>query len=58
MNHILYMHDLKLYAKSMSELDSLIQSIRSFSQDTGMDFAINKRAVVEQKRGKLLIVKE
>ena len=35
------MDDLKLYAKSERELDSLIQTVRSFS-DVGMVFGLDK----------------
>ena len=33
------MDDLKLYARSECQLDSLIQSVRIFSNDIGMKFA-------------------
>ena len=47
------MDDLKLYAKSESLLDALIQSVRIFSNDIGMKFRIEKCAVLVLKRGKL-----
>ena len=37
-NHLLYMDDLKLYAKNEKELDSLVQTVRVFSNDIGMQF--------------------
>ena len=52
-NHLLFMDDLKLYARTESQLDSLIQSVRIFSNDIGMKFAIVKCAVLVLKRGKL-----
>ena len=39
-NHLLYMDDLKLYAKNEKELDLLVQTVRLFSKDIGMDFGI------------------
>ena len=39
-NHLLYMDDLKLYAKTEEELDSLVQTVRVFSEDIGMKFSI------------------
>ena len=51
-NHLLYMDDLKLYAKNEKELDSLIQQVRVFSKDMGMDFGIEKCSMLVMKRGK------
>ena len=51
-NHLLYMDDLKLYAKSEKELDSLIQTVRVFSKDIGMQFGIEKCSTLVMKRGK------
>ena len=51
-NHLLYMDDLKLYAKSEKELDSLIQTVRVFSKDIGMQFGIEKCSTLVLKRGK------
>ena len=52
-NHLLFMDDLKLYTKRASQLDTLIQSVRLFSNDIGMKFGIEKCAVLVLKRGKL-----
>ena len=46
------MDDLKLYAKSEKELDSLIQTVRVFSKDRGMQFGIEKCSTLVMKRGK------
>ena len=54
-NHLLYMDDLKLYAKDKKELDTLIQTVRVFSKDIGMDFGIEKCAMIQMKRGKFVI---
>ena len=54
-NHLLYMDDLKLYAKDKKELDTFIQTVRVFSKDIGMDFGIEKCAMVQMKRGKFVI---
>ena len=51
-NHLLYMDDLKLYAKNEKELDSLVQTVRLFSKDIGMDFGIEKCSMLIMKRGK------
>ena len=51
-NHLLFMNDLKLYSKSEKALDSLIQTVRIFSEDIGMQFGIDKCAMLVVKRGK------
>ena len=52
-NHLLFMDDLKLYAKNEAELDSLIQTVRIVSDDIGMEFGLEKCAVLILKRGKM-----
>ena len=42
-----------VYARSESQLGSLIQSVRIFSNDINMKFGIEKCAVFVLKRGKL-----
>ena len=54
-NHLLYMDDLKLYAKDKKELDTLIQTVRVFSKDIGMDYGIEKCAMIQMKRGKFVM---
>ena len=41
-----HMDDLKLYAKNEKELDSLVQTVRVFSNDIGMQFGLDKCAVL------------
>ena len=53
-NHLLFMDDLKLYAKSQRELDSLIQTVKIFYDDVGMVFGLDKCAVLVLKRGKMV----
>ena len=50
-NHLLYMDDLKLYGRSEQELESLIDVVRVFSRDIGMEFGLNKCAVLVLKQG-------
>ena len=54
-NHLLYMDDLKLYAKDKNELDTLIQTVRVFSKDIGMEFGIEKFAMIQMKRGQFVM---
>ena len=51
MNHLLYMDDLKLYGRSEQELESLIDVVRVFSRDIGMEFGLDKCAVLVLKQG-------
>jgi hypothetical protein len=51
-NHLLYMDDLKIYAKSRMELESLMNTVRIFSEDIGMEFGLQKCAILVLKRGK------
>ena len=41
-NHILFMDDLKLHSRSEEGLDSLVQTVRVFSEDIGIEFGIEK----------------
>ena len=54
LNHLLYMDDLKLYAKNQTEIESLIHTVRIFSDDIGMEFGLDKCATIKMKRGKLV----
>ena len=38
-NHLLHMDDLKLYAKSSMEIESLLNTVQIFSEDIKMNFA-------------------
>ena len=53
-NHLMY--DIKLFAKNVKELKTLIQTIRIYSQDTGMEFDIEKCAMLIVKSGKRQIM--
>ena len=48
------MDDLKLYSRNEKELDSLVQTIRIFSKDIGMEFGIEKCAVLMIEKGKIV----
>ena len=51
-NHLMYMDDIKLFAKNEKELETLIHTIRIYSQDIGMEFGIEKCALLVMKSGK------
>merc|ERR1711965_997033 len=44
------MDDLKLYAKDEADLDKLINVVSVFSRDIGMEFGLDKCAVLVMKR--------
>ena len=48
-NHLMYMDDIKLFAKNEKELETLIHTIRTYSQDIGMEFSIEKWALLVMK---------
>ena len=51
LNHLLFMDDLKLFAKSKNQVDSLVQTVHKFSEDIGMQIRIRKCGVLIKKRG-------
>ena len=53
-NHLLFMDNLKLYSRSGKGLDSLVQAVRGFSEDIGMDFGIEKCAILVMEKGKIV----
>ena len=48
------MDDLKLYSRNEKELNSLVQTIRVFSEDIGMEFGIEKYAMLVKEKGKIV----
>ena len=53
-NHLLYMDDLKMYSQSEKGLDSLVQTVHVFSEDIGMEFGIEKCAMLVMEKGKIV----
>ena len=51
-NHLMYIDDIKLFAKNEKELETLIHTVRIYSQDIGMEFGIEKCALLVMKSGK------
>ena len=51
-NHLIYMNNIKLPARNEKELETLIHAIRIYSQDIGMEFGIEKCAMLVMKSGK------
>ena len=39
---LLFMDDLKFYVETMQDLDSLVQTVRIFSSDIGIEFGSSK----------------
>ena len=57
-NHLLFMDNLKLYAKGKKQLDSLGSTVQIFSQDIDMELGIDKCGILVMKRGTYKKVKE
>ena len=53
-NHLLFMDHLKLYSRSEKGLDSLVQTFRIFSEDIGMEFGIEKCAILVMEKEKIV----
>ena len=43
-----------MYCRREKGLDSLVQTVRVFSEDIGMEFGIQKRAILVMENGKIL----
>ena len=54
LNHLLYMDDLKLFAKSEEQIDTLVRTVLVFSTDIGMEFRMKKYGTITMKRGKVV----
>ena len=48
----MYMDDIKLFAKNEKELETLIHAVRVYSQGIGMEFGMEKCAMLVMKSGK------
>ena len=48
------MNDLKLYSPIDKGLDSLVQTVRVFSEGIGMEFGIEKCATLVMENGKIV----
>ena len=53
-NHLLFMDDLKLYSRSEKGLDSLVQTVRVFSEEIGMEFRMEKCAMLVLEKGQIV----
>ena len=53
-NHLLFMDDLKLFAKNVDQIDSLVNIVRISSEHIKMEFGLSKCAVLIMKRGKVV----
>ena len=51
-NHLMYMDDIKLFAKNERELETLIHAVRIYNQDIRMEFGIEKCAMLVMKSDK------
>ena len=51
-NHLMFIDDIKLFAKNEKELETIIHAVRIYSRDIGMGFCIEKCAMLVMKSGK------
>jgi len=52
-NHLLIIHDLKLYGRNDREIESLVHTVGIFSEDNGMQYGIEKCATIKLQDGKI-----
>ena len=52
-NHLLYMDDLKLFSKNEEGLNTLINTVKIYSNDIKMEFGHNNSAMLIIQRGKI-----
>ena len=57
-NHLIYMDDIKLFAKNEKELETLIRAVRIYSQNIGTEFGIEKCDMLVMKSGKRYLTDE
>ena len=55
-NHLMYMDDIKLFAKNKKELETLIHTVRIYSQDIEIKFGMEKCDILLMKGGKRHII--
>ena len=48
----MYMDDIKLFAKNEKELETLIEAVKIYSLDIGIEFGIEKCTMLVMKSGK------
>ena len=51
-DHLMYIDDIKYFAKNEKELETLIHTVRIYSRDIGIEFSIEKCAMLVMKSGK------
>ncbi|KAI5692620.1 hypothetical protein M8J77_008093 [Diaphorina citri] len=54
LNHLLYIDDLKLYAKNKDQLASLMNTVLKFTTDIKMEFGLDKCAHISIEHGKVI----
>ena len=54
LNHLLFMDDLKLYAKNQDQTNTLVRNVSAFSTNISMEFGIKKCGIIAMKRGKIV----
>ena len=50
----MYIDDIKLFAKNEKELETLIQAVRIYSQDVGMEFSIERCKAMKSSKRKMM----
>ena len=54
LNHLFFMDDVKVFGKNENQLDSLINTVRVFTENIRMKFGLEKCAILIMRRGKVI----
>ena len=54
LNHLLFLDDLKLHAKSEEQTNTLLRTVYVFRTDISMEFEVKKCGILTMKRGKIV----
>ena len=54
LNHLLFMDDLKLYAKREEQTNTLVRTVYVFRTEIGIEFGIKKCGILTMKIGKIV----
>ena len=53
-SHLMYMDDIKLYSKTEAGMKSMANTLKTISEDIGMEFGLEKCAKISMKHGKVI----
>ena len=58
LNDVLFMDDMKLFSKTIKQIDTLVKTVHVFSTDIGMEFGMKKCGILTMKKRKVVRCEE